>query len=199
MSHSERTHLAQELHDGIAQDLVGVGYSLDLLLSAPETPIATRIDLRTLRFSIDDLLEKVRGEIHQLHASSGKNLSVRIEESAKILCPGIISDLILEDIPIDPDGEIAYGVHQIARECLRNIALHSQAKSLYIELSSTRDELRLYIRDDGTGGMIESEARFGIVGVKKRTSSLGGTLLIESTSGGTAVEVRIPISQVLTT
>lgn len=198
MSHSERTHLAQELHDGIAQDLVGVGYSLDLLLAAPDTPVSTRVDLRTLRFAIDALLEKVRGEIHQLHISSAKNLAARIEESAKTLCPGMVLNLILEDIPIDPDGEIAYGVHQIARECFRNVALHSRAKGLHIELSSTPDHLRLFIRDDGSGGAIESESRFGIVGAKNRTSTLGGTLQIESTSYGTTVEVHIPISNVLT-
>ena len=75
MANAERIRLAQQLHDGIAQDLVGVGYSLDLLLAAPQTPIETRIQLRTLRFTIADMMEKVREEMFQLRQPTGLTLS----------------------------------------------------------------------------------------------------------------------------
>jgi NarL family two-component system sensor histidine kinase LiaS len=79
MANAERIRLAQQLHDGIAQDLVGVGYSLDLLLAAPQTPIDTRIQLRTLRFMIADMVEKVRQEMFQLRQPTGLTLSQQIE------------------------------------------------------------------------------------------------------------------------
>jgi signal transduction histidine kinase len=69
-NNAERVRLAQELHDGIAQDLVAFGYSIDLLLGAADTPINTRRDLRTLRFGITDLITKVRDEIFTLRNSA---------------------------------------------------------------------------------------------------------------------------------
>ena len=58
--------IARQIHDGIAQDLVALGYSLDLSLAAPELPITTRAELRTLRFEVTELIEKVRREILNL-------------------------------------------------------------------------------------------------------------------------------------
>jgi NarL family two-component system sensor histidine kinase LiaS len=63
---TDPARLARELHDGIAQDLVGVGYSLDLLLANPETSIESRAQLRALRFTVTDLIDKVRREIYFL-------------------------------------------------------------------------------------------------------------------------------------
>ena len=68
MTQRERIKIAQELHDGIAQDLVGLSYSLDLLLAAPETPSVTRMELRTILFKVSALIESVRAEIFNLRA-----------------------------------------------------------------------------------------------------------------------------------
>ena len=57
--------LAQELHDGIAQDLVGLGFSIDNAISNSADP-STRTELRAVRFAITEIIEKVRVEIHRL-------------------------------------------------------------------------------------------------------------------------------------
>jgi signal transduction histidine kinase len=64
-----RVILAQELHDGIAQDLVGLGFSIDSLISSTQDQQA-KDALRELRFAITKLIEKVRLEIHQLRTAS---------------------------------------------------------------------------------------------------------------------------------
>ena len=197
MSRSERIHLAQELHDGIAQDLVGFGYSLDLLLAEPDTPILTRAELRKLRFTITGLLEKVRSEIHQLHSGSEINLAKRIIESAYELCDGIALDLDVDDLLLADDGEIAYEIVQIARELLRNIATHAQATHVQISLSFEREVLCLIIEDDGIGGISQTPYRFGLVGAKTRAASLGGALTIDSNSSGTCAELIVPLTKVL--
>ena len=74
MNPDERVRLAQDLHDGIAQDLVGLGYRLDALIAAVGTPLEIRSELRTLRFAISDLVEKVRNEIFELSAHAMKVL-----------------------------------------------------------------------------------------------------------------------------
>ena len=52
---AERLAIARELHDGIAQDLVGIGYSLDLLLADPESSQESRSQLRRARLEVDDV------------------------------------------------------------------------------------------------------------------------------------------------
>ena len=66
MPSPERVRIARELHDGIAQDLVGIGYSLDLLLSEESLSKAARTDIRSTRFAVDELIGKVRREILHL-------------------------------------------------------------------------------------------------------------------------------------
>jgi signal transduction histidine kinase len=199
MSRSERIHLAQELHDGIAQDLVGVGYSLDLLLAAPDTPNSTRSELRTLRFTINDLLEKVRNEIHQLHSSGELGLGTQITRSAEELCGDFMLDINVEIIPLDQDGEMVYGIHQVARELFRNIAAHSAARQVRISLSTSQGMIHLRIEDDGVGGIAKTTSRFGIVGAQSRALSLGGTLTWDSSAQGTIAELRVPLSNALRT
>ena len=65
MSLTQRVKLAQELHDGIAQDLVGLGYGLDSLLFQEDDEVK-RAALRSVRFDINTLIEKVRSEILEL-------------------------------------------------------------------------------------------------------------------------------------
>jgi NarL family two-component system sensor histidine kinase LiaS len=68
VSLTQRVKLAQELHDGIAQDLVGLGYGLDSLLFSEEDE-TKRASLRAVRFDISTLIEKVRQEIFELRHS----------------------------------------------------------------------------------------------------------------------------------
>lgn len=109
VSANERVRLAQELHDGIAQDLVGLGYCIDALVGEPDMPHAIRAELRTLRFAMTDLVEKVRAEIFVLRASTD-TLSSRYEPST------------------------SYELKKIFAELLRNVHEHSRATSITIVL-----------------------------------------------------------------
>ena len=70
MPSPERVRIARELHDGIAQDLVGIGYSLDLLLSEESLSNNARTEIRSTRFAVDELIGKVRREILHLRKKS---------------------------------------------------------------------------------------------------------------------------------
>lgn len=109
MSVNERVRLAQELHDGIAQDLVGLGYSIDSLVGAPDTPDDIRAELRSLRFAMSDLVEKVRDEIFALRSSK-------------------------EILPAQNEPSVHYELQRIFVELLRNIQEHSRATSITMSL-----------------------------------------------------------------
>ena len=103
-----RVILAQELHDGIAQDLVGLGFSIDSLI-ATTVDQSSRESLRQLRFAITELINKVRLEIHQLRSAS---------------------DLISEAEETDRNYELL----RVLSEVLRNVSEHAQASHLSIQV-----------------------------------------------------------------
>jgi signal transduction histidine kinase len=104
-----RVTLAQELHDGIAQDLVGLGYSIDSLIAATQD-MKTKDSLRTVRFTITNMIEKVRQEIHQLRSA-----------------PDLLSENTQKDLHFE--------LQRVVSEVLRNISEHSGASTVTIEIS----------------------------------------------------------------
>ena len=104
-----RVTLAQELHDGIAQDLVGLGYSIDSLIASTQD-LKSKDSLRAVRFTITELIEKVRQEIHQLRS---------------------VSDLLSENT----HNDLHFELQRVVSEILRNISEHSGASHLTLEIS----------------------------------------------------------------
>ena len=104
-----RVVLAQELHDGIAQDLVGLGFSIDSLISTSHDQIAKE-SLRQLRFSVTELIDKVRLEIHQLRTAT--DLISRTEEK-----------------------DFSYELLRVLSEILRNVDEHAHASHLSIQIT----------------------------------------------------------------
>ncbi len=189
----DRARLARELHDGIAQDLVGIGYSLDLLLADPGTSTNARSQLRTLRFTITDLVDKVRREIYYLRQPSTLTLAEEIRGTAEDLCNGLDLKLNIGEVPLLLDSELSYEVHRIAQEILRNIANHAQASMVTVSFHNEEDGIELCIADNGIGGAIASDARYGIQGIRDRALAINGIIEIQTNTDGTRVSLRVPI------
>jgi signal transduction histidine kinase len=95
---NERATLAQELHDGIAQDLVALGFSIDSMIAATESS-ENKNSLRSLRFTVTDLIDKVRTEIHALRSG----------------------DQLLDNTM---DTDLTYELQRIFSEIIRNVQEH---------------------------------------------------------------------------
>jgi signal transduction histidine kinase len=126
-----RVILAQELHDGLAQDLIGLGYSIDSLI-ATTREVKTKESLRALRFTITELIEKVRQEIHQLRSAS---------------------DLLEDNTQLDQHFELL----RVVSEILRNVSHHSGASNLSLEISD--DGVGGAHNKEGTFGLIGIQER----------------------------------------
>ena len=87
----ERLRLARELHDGIAQDLVALGYSLDLILADPAMDKTSRAAIRKTRLDIDALIYKVRREILALRRDSAARFD--IAPVLRVHTPGFVDFL----------------------------------------------------------------------------------------------------------
>jgi len=108
---NERVTLAQELHDGIAQDLVVLGFSIDHAISmCHEADLKN--SLREIRFTTTELIEKVRKQMHELRSSE------------PLMMPTGQVDIMFETL-------------RVVQEVLRNIDKHSGAT--YCDIQITDD------------------------------------------------------------
>jgi two-component system, NarL family, sensor histidine kinase LiaS len=103
---NERVTLAQELHDGIAQDLVVLGFSIDQVISKCQDA-DLKDSLRQVRFTTTELIEKLRRQMHELRTSEPLSL---------------------------PVGQVdtMFEMVRIVQEVLRNIEKHSGATNFEI-------------------------------------------------------------------
>jgi two-component system, NarL family, sensor histidine kinase LiaS len=148
-----RVILAQELHDGIAQDLVGLGFSIDSLLASSQD-LQTKEALRVLRFTITELIDKVRLEIHQLRSASD-----------------LVSNTVKEDY--------TYELMRVIAEILRNVSEHSHATHLSIQISD--NGIGGARSQEGSFGIVGIQERINSLAgdIRIDSSDLGTTIRIE--------------------
>lgn len=177
----ERLSVARELHDGIAQDLVGIGYSLDLLLAESSLSNAARSQLRDTRLEIDHLVSKVRTEILRLRQADSLQLSNELQKL--IESHRYAADITFTSENIDISNENTLELIAIVTEILRNIERHSGATHVAINLYPINNRTCLEISDNGIGGARMEPGHFGLQGIVERVDSLGGSITMESLEG----------------
>ena len=172
--------IARQIHDGIAQDLVALGYSLDQSLGAPELPASTRAELRTLRFTVTGLIEKVRREILNL-----RNNTPDLSEQAIAICGTRLGTLDLA-FPVDQ------AIDPIVIELLRNAIEHSGASVINLRSYQEQALTVIEVSDNGIGGVEMKHDRFGLVGITEAVTELSGQIEFINLAPGLLIRVSIP-------
>jgi NarL family two-component system sensor histidine kinase LiaS len=187
VSNPERIELARDLHDGIAQDLVALGYELDLLLGASESTVESRREIRRLRFKVDDLISKVRREMYALRDYKETSFQDDLEELITEFCGDsqVTQTINHFSIPSSYQSDLK----AIATELLRNAKLHSRASHIEVLLKGVENRTYLEVSDNGVGGAQVITSRLGLLGIKERVEQLHGQLEIISTENGTRIKV----------
>ena len=106
---------------------------------------------------------------------------------------------IIEDFGRLPaDMELA--MFRVVQECVTNIHRHSGSKTALIHVSRSSENIRVEIRDEGTGIPLERLAEIqagvsgvGVRGMQERLREFGGAMNIESDGSGTCILVSIPV------
>ena len=185
---SERRRIQRNLHDGAQQRITAVLLSLGRLREAPQEQAAL-IDL-----AIDELsasLEEIRELASGLHPSvlSERGLVKALEALA--LRAGARVDLHT-DIRAGLPEQLEAAAYYVVAEGLANTHKHSGASTVEIWTRTDEDALVVDVLDDGVGGA--NRAGSGLRGLTDRVEALGGTLVLESPSGGgTRLLARIPL------
>jgi signal transduction histidine kinase len=182
---SERTRIARELHDGLAQELASLGYRLDQIIGDTYLDNKNRYSLRELRFTLTGLIHQVRDEIFELRTNTRKAFKQQLEDQVSVLLSG-------SDIDCEVTGELEvesnkrFELIRAIREVVINSKRHSGCSQIQINLS---DE-KIVITDNGSGGLTEKTNSYGLIGIQERLNQIGALLKSESTSTGTTMIIE---------
>ena len=186
---TERRRIQRNLHDGAQQRITAVLLTLGRLREAPQERAAL-IDM-----AVDELsasLEEIRELASGLHPAvlSERGLVKALEALA--LRAGIPIDLQTDVRPGLPE-QLEAAAYFVVAEGLANTQKHADASSVVIRTHTDSETLVVEVLDDGVGGANEEGG--GLRGLADRIEALGGTLALESpTGGGTRLLGRIPLA-----
>ena len=88
---------------------------------------------------------------------------------------------------------VEVAAYYVVAEALANAAKHAQATAVAVCAHSMTDHLRITVRDNGVGGADLANGS-GLIGLKDRIETLGGTMrLVSPRGGGTSLQATIPV------
>jgi signal transduction histidine kinase len=191
----ERTRIARELHDRLAQSLVYLGYELDRLVKRRERDD----ELARLRDEVRMAVTELRETLVQLRSTVNAEhpLEVHVRQLAERFTrrTGVAVDLELRPVtPLPP--RVDQEVLRILQEALNNVERHAGATRVVLGWSMDHGRVRFVVEDDGRGfdpdvTTARSDA-FGLVGMSERADVIGARLRVErSGQGGTCVSLEV--------
>jgi len=194
----ERTRLAREIHDTLAQGLAALTLQIETALQhvgRDPDRVRERMEkaLATARASLDEARRSVTAL--RAGATSGKPLAQALAAFIREMTSesGIrVSFETRGTCALDPVAEDE--LFRIAQQALTNVRQHAQARTASVTLECTKRKAQLTIEDDGIGFDVRRipAERHGIIGMRERARAAGGTLRIGSKRGeGTRVTATV--------
>lgn len=197
----ERKRISRELHDETGQSLMVIRLYLGMLEKSL-TGRTAKAKVRETVTVVDRTIEGIRRIIGRLSPLVLQELGLiaAIRKEAKDLAKstGVKARVAIgEDVGrLAPEVEAA--IYRVVQEALHNVAKHSQAKAVNIQMSRDDGKVALFVEDDGVGitkpqGKTERQT-FGLAGIRERIGMLGGKVRVVSSKGkGTRIEVTVPV------
>ena len=181
----ERRRIARELHDEAGQILTAVKIELDLDGRREAGEMVGRA-LAQVR----DLSNLLRPTVLDLGlAPALKTLADDFARRTRIDTALYFS----EPLPALAD-ELQVAIYRVIQEALTNVARHAGAHRVDVHLAVDPAEVRLSVEDDGRGVQGEPTPHLGLLGIRERVTTLGGTLQIGGRSGqGFRIAAVIPV------
>jgi len=208
---AERTRLAREIHDTLAQgfsSIVLMGRSAEQALDAGDTGLA-RNRLRTVQDTAAANLAEARNFVRGLQSpdleqsslvDSLRRLCAQTETEAAARGAALSCRLEVEGTPAELPNPYRTTLLRAAQSSLANVWTHANARTAVVTLSFLGSEVAMDIFDDGAGfdpKAVPDRADgsgYGLASLRDRVAALAGTLDLESAPGeGTVVAIRLPL------
>lgn len=201
---AERTRIAREIHDTLAQGFVGVSVQLELtsqLLTQSQVSAAHQ-QLDQTRAFVRQGLADARRSIWELRATTAQDaLPVQLTRQVEQAALGkFTSSVEIGGTYRALSPTLEREVLRIAQEALANVVRHANATHVSVSLRYHSNLVVLSIADDGRGfntsdnSLLES-GHFGLQGMRERSAQIGARLQLESSPGkGTTLLLEVPIT-----
>ncbi|WP_412027662.1 sensor histidine kinase [Deinococcus yunweiensis] len=201
-AHGERvlSRVSSDLHDGPAQDLSYALLRLDSL--GAHATGAQQEALDSVEQSLESALREVRAIATDLRLPDLAGLTLRevLERALRDhrRRAGVDVPLHAAALPDDVPLPVKITAFRIVQEALNNAHRHAPGGTVTVTADTADlDRLVLRITDDGPGFTwcgAAPDGHLGLVGMRERAESLGGTFTVRAqTQGGTVVEARVPL------
>jgi signal transduction histidine kinase len=194
----ERSRLAREIHDGLAQELWLAKMRFGRLLKAVGGErAALDHEAAALSAAIDSAIAEARlaviamnvrpGQSHDLEAALARyvqDVTERLDMPVafKVERPA-------PPLSVHASEQILRAVH----EALHNVRKHAEASSATVVLGGADGLVRVSVSDDGRGLQPGAMSKgYGLTNMRERVEALGGQLLVESPGWGTRIVVEVP-------
>ncbi len=203
----ERKRISRELHDVIAQTLVGINVHLAVLArgsaAAPET----------LQQQISNTQRLVERAVEIVHDFARELRPTMLDDLGMIPALQAFLQRFMADTGIrvslqafaridQSPGRVRTVLYRVAQEALTNVARHAKASRVELTIESLEKVIRMTIKDNGQGFQVSGRAgsgkknRLGLIGMRERVEMIGGTFQVDSAPGGpTMVRVEIPATE----
>jgi signal transduction histidine kinase len=195
----ERQRLAREIHDGVAQELVMVGYGIDnTLATLPDSTevVAAAEELRVLRAEVTRVITELRLSLFELRSEVDRygGLTAAIADYARAVgaTGGLRVHLSLDESTARLPAAVEAELLRIAQEAITNARKHSGAENLWVTCAVDPPYAAIEVSDDGSGiGDSRPDGRYGLAIMKERADRIRGRLEIKprDPSGTTVVVV----------
>ena len=196
----DRQQLANALHDGPMQDLIGARFLLGAL-----TPGDLTADVQS---SLQSVIQALRALCSDLKPPALGPFG--LEKAIRAYMQGFQSRYpeIAVTLELDADNRqlpewARLALFRVFQAAVLNVAKHAQASHIWVRLLLEEEQVRLTVADDGQGFEVPSSwldfarsERCGLLMMQERVDALAGRMMVQSTPGsGTRVMVQVPLDQ----
>ena len=195
---SEQRRIGQELHDGLGQQLTGLGLLATSLVnkaSKPEYELAKRLE-RGLQEAISQVRALSRGLVPVEIDAEGFNSALQLLVREVRASSNLAVNLSLSERLRIQDNTSALHLYRIAQEAINNAIKHSQATRIEVSLGLERERGCLTVRDDGVGFDTTNDKTqgLGLRIMRYRCGLIDAELKVNSDSkAGTEVRCYFPV------
>ena len=197
----ERTQMARDVHDELAQIMTALKMDLSWLndqleregdtLAEKTAAMLTLVD-KTIGFG-KRLIERLRPSV-----LDGLGLVAAIEWQAEEFARrcGVECRVQVDSEPLPLDDAASTAIFRILQEVLTNVIRHAEASRVDVTLRATDVKVVLKVRDNGRGisrAELDDARAFGVIGMRERARALGGSVVIRGRpKRGTTVTATFP-------
>ena len=200
----ERTRISREIHDEFGQALTALKIDLAWIrkkLTMGPTDLIEKIDgmSRTVTMTINSIKRLSSDLRPALLDDFGLSAAIEWQAEEFESRTGTRCELSMDVDDAVLSADISTAIFRILQEAMTNIMRHAGATLVRLDLKEEPGSLVFTVRDNGRGisrSEIANPRSYGLMGIRERVYSLGGSVAIEGSPGeGTVLRVRLPLGK----